>query len=139
MRIYDNLYIGIFKLFFKKVDIGEYSASLLLSVLIGANLIAIVNLLECFKITNFSFQRNSAIILGTILIGFNYFYFNFTGNHKRILAKSNKMKNENKEYSYSIWFIIVTVIFFLWTSSLVRKEKATDRYDSGNLRIIQKG
>jgi hypothetical protein len=121
MKIYSNIYIGIFKLFFKRTETGEYSASFLLSLLVAANLIALVNLMEYFRVIKFLIQRNTGIILGTILVVFNCFYFNFTGNHKRILAKSNKKKNGDKEYTYSIFFMIFSVVFFLWTSSLVRK------------------
>lgn len=122
MNIYNKIYIGIYKLFFQKVDVGEYSASILFSVLLTANLISVFGLLNIINVLDVKLQRIVGVITGIIFTVFNILYFNFSGRHQKLLKKIIKDKNADIIHVYAIAYLILSVIIFFLHRITIKKQ-----------------
>ena len=124
MNVYQEIYCGIYRLCFRKVDIGNYSATILLSTLLSSNLIAFIGVLQLIGLVEPTFpSRSSAMIMASIILGANLYYFNFSKRDKKLI-KSTKDQSGYFGDVYAVIYALESIIIFFKVSSFSREENA---------------
>jgi fucose 4-O-acetylase-like acetyltransferase len=124
MKLYQEIYCGIYRLCFRKVDIGNYSATILLSVLLTLNLITFSGVLQLIGFVERNFlSRTAGVVITAIIITFNMYYFNFSKRDRRLINNTSKQMGYLGDV-YAVIYAVVSIVIFLKVASLVREENA---------------
>jgi hypothetical protein len=121
MNFYKEIYCGIYRACFQKVDTGAFSATALLSVFEGLNFFTTINLLQLVNLAPASFpSRPVAMAVATIILSINVYYFHFVKTNKNLL-KNTKKKAGYIGDVYAVVYGVVSVVLFFKTTSMVKE------------------
>lgn len=124
MKLYQEIYCGIYRLCFRKVDIGNYSATILLSVFLTLNLISFAGVLQLIGFIDDDFlSRTTGMVTAAIIMAVNMWYFNFSKRDRRLITSAKKQTGYLGDV-YAVIYAVISVVIFLKVASLVREENA---------------
>ena len=122
MNFYKEIYCGIYRVCFQKVDTGAFSATALLSTFLCFNFFTAVNLMQLVNLAPATFlpSRIVGMAVAAVILSLNVYYFHFVRANKNLL-KNAKKKSGYIGDVYAVVYGVVSVVLFFKTTSMFKE------------------